>query len=260
MSSRHSSKLESEVQLAGDPPVGLTGIVRHGVIHASSSGSKCDQCGIRASALFADLESDDFDLIHQPIDDLNYDLGDVLYAAGDQANHLFTLKSGLIKLEQYLPDGTQRIVRLLRPGDVAGLESAISDEYEHTAVALEPISVCRIPRAVVRTLNEQTPRLHRRLLERWQRALQEADKWLTELSTGTARERVARLLLEQWDCKGGERFHLLGREDIGAMLGITTETSSRVVAEFKRAGLIEVSGGRARVLNVDELDKIAGKT
>lgn len=225
----------------------------------SASGEKCEKCGIRASVLFADLEENDFELIHQPIDDLDFPIGSVLYAAGDSADYLYTLKSGLIKLEQYLPDGTQRIVRLLRPGDVAGLESAISNAYEHTAVALEPISVCRIPKTVVRTLNEQTPRLHRRLMERWQHALQEADKWLTELSTGTARERVARLLLKQWDCTGGERFHLLGREDIGAMLGITTETSSRVVAEFKRAKYIEVGGGRARVLDTEALEKIAGK-
>ncbi|MGB1108935.1 MAG: Crp/Fnr family transcriptional regulator [Gammaproteobacteria bacterium] len=224
----------------------------------SSNGERCEKCGIRNTALFADLRESDFELIHQPIDDLEFPVGEVLYAAGERAGHLYTLRSGLIKLEQYLPDGTQRIVRLLQPGDVAGLEATVADDYEHTAVALEPISVCRIPKSVVRTLNEQTPRLHGRLMERWRKALREADRWLTELSTGTARERVARLLLAQCDCTEGDQFHLLGREDIGAMLGITTETASRVVAEFKRAGLIKVSSGRAQLLDHERLEKIAG--
>jgi hypothetical protein len=30
----------------------------------------------------------------------------------------------------------------------------------------------------------------------------------------------------------------IGREDMGALLGITTETASRVIAEFKRGGFL----------------------
>jgi DNA-binding MarR family transcriptional regulator len=33
---------------------------------------------------------------------------------------------------------------------------------------------------------------------------------------------------------------LLTREDMGAVLGITTETASRTIAEFRRKGLIEL--------------------
>jgi len=33
---------------------------------------------------------------------------------------------------------------------------------------------------------------------------------------------------------------MLTRDEMGALLGLTTETTSRVIAEFRRAGLIQV--------------------
>jgi len=44
------------------------------------------------------------------------------------------------------------------------------------------------------------------------------------------------------DTDGRGLCELFNREDIGAMLGITTETASRVIAEFKRNGTLEHIG------------------
>lgn len=208
---------------------------------------RCRSCDMRSSVLFADLQPEDFALVHEPIEETRFGSGEVIYRAGETANAAFTLREGLVKLVRYLPDGTQRIVRMLTRSDVAGLETILGERYEHTAIVIEPTQACRIPTDVLRRLNRDTPRLHTQLLRRWQKALSSADAWITELSTGPAKERVARLLLRQVENCGQEGFHLLGREDIGAMLGITTETASRVVAQFKREGVIrDVGGGLCR--------------
>ena len=39
----------------------------------------------------------------------------------------------MVKLVRDLVDGTERVVRLLKAGDVAGLEVAIGSRYKHTA-------------------------------------------------------------------------------------------------------------------------------
>lgn len=199
--------------------------------------AECRRCGVRDLVLFGDLCEPDFALIHTPIDELKLAPGATLYNAGEEGGCLFTIRSGLVKLVQFLPDGTQRIVRLLRPGAVAGLEMLVGRPYGHTAVALQETEVCRIPRAVVERLSKETPRLHARLMERWDQALQQADAWLTELSTGSARQRLARLFLKLAEGRDGP-VELSGREDIGAMIGLGMETASRTVAEFKRARLI----------------------
>jgi CRP/FNR family transcriptional regulator len=209
---------------------------------------QCRHCSIRDLVLFADLAHDDFQLIHKPIDELHFGVGEVLYRPADHPAHVFTVREGLVKLVQYLPNGGQRIVRLLKQGDVAGLEVLLGHPYQHEAVVLEAVLTCHIPVSVIERLSQDTPRLHKQLLARWQRAVSDADAWITDLSTGPAQSRVARLLLRLSGSHPGDHCYLPTREDIGAMVGITSETASRVVAELKRNGLVnELDAKHARV-------------
>ena len=218
---------------------------------------QCEHCGIRDLVLFADLRHDDFELIHKPIDELRCGVGEALYRPVDHPGHVFTIRQGLLKLVQYLPNGGQRIVRLLKQGDVAGLEVTLGHPYQHEAVVLEVVSACRIPVSVITRLSRDTPRLHQQLLTRWQRVVSDADTWITGLSTGPAQSRVARLLLHMLGSQPDNRCYLPTREDIGAMLGITPETASRMVAELKRSGLVhELDAKHARV-DRDGLVRIA---
>jgi CRP-like cAMP-binding protein len=162
----------------------------------------------------------------------------------------------MLKLVQYLPDGAQRIVRLIRTSDVAGLESMVGKAYEHDAIVLQPTEICCLPVDTVRMLGKENPDLHVELLRRWQHALSEADAWLTELSTGPARERVARLLLRLVRDEEHPECTLFGREDLGAMLGITTETASRTIAEFKRQGLLNDLGGNRYRVDMEKVDAL----
>ena len=217
----------------------------------------CLSCTLRNSVLFAGLQEKDFEQIHQPIDLYSLPPGALLYRAGDQGDRMFTIRSGVLKLVQYLPDGTQRIVRLLRSTDVAGQEALLGQPYQHDAVVLHATEACSLPVSVVQALSRTNPALHQELLSRWQRALEEADAWLTELSTGSSRQRVARLLLRLVRGEGSSECTLFSREDMGAMLGITTETASRTIAEFKRKSLLVETKLNHFLLDTANLERIA---
>jgi CRP-like cAMP-binding protein len=224
---------------------------------AWSGEADCRNCALRTSALFAGLAEQDFDRIHDPIDQFDLKPGTALYKAGDVGDYMYTVRSGAIKLVQYLPDGSQRIVRIVRGTDVLGLEALLDEGYHHDAVALQRSEVCRFPTRVVRSLSQDNPNLHRELMARWQRALNEADAWLTELSTGSARQRVARLLLRLVRDRESSECELFSREDMGAMLGITTETASRTIASFKRESLLVESRPNNFILDIPNLRRLA---
>lgn len=219
--------------------------------------AECRGCGIREVALFADLREEDFSLVHLPIDEIFYEPGRTVYEVGDEGVALYTMRNGLVKLVTYLPDGSQRIVRLLRQGDTLGLEVLLDKTYEHAAIVLRPTLTCRIPREVVKRLSLETPRLHHQLMLRWHQSVARADEWLTALSTGTARARVARLLLQILEEEAGPDCNLFTREDVGAMLGVTTETASRIIAEFRRSGIIAQSDGKRIRCDEEALRRIA---
>ncbi|MEJ2576838.1 MAG: Crp/Fnr family transcriptional regulator, partial [Gammaproteobacteria bacterium] len=217
----------------------------------------CRNCALRSSVLFAGLEEADFERLHKPIDQFVLQPGAMLYYAGQQGSQMFTIRSGLVKLSQLLPDGSQRIVRLMRSTDIIGLETLLDQPYEHDAVVMQRTEICALPVAVVRELQARNPALHTELLARWQRALKDADEWITQLSTGSAKQRVARLLLRLVKDEPSSECELFGREDMGAMLGITTETASRTVAEFKRQSLLLETSTNRFLLDVPNLRLIA---
>lgn len=225
---------------------------------AWSGEADCSICSLRDTVLFSGLQEHDFELIHKPIEQTHREPGSVMYRAGDRAEHLFTIRSGLVKLVQYLPDGSQRIVRLLRSSDVTGLEALLGDTYQHDAIVMQPTETCDLPVDVVKRLSEENTHLHEELLKRWQRALQEADLWITQLSTGSARQRVARLLQRLICGMESNECQLFNREDMGAMLGITTETASRTIADFKRSGILTEGSPGRYVIDMDKVRKLTG--
>lgn len=216
----------------------------------------CRNCGIRDMVLFADLTEDDFSLIHAPIDDLEFSAGDSLQRMGDSALSLMTLRAGVVKLVRNTADGRQRIVRVLRPGDVIGLEALFSSTYESDAVALTGVKVCRLPTEVIQRLNRETPRLHQRLMGKWHQSLKEADDWLAELNFGNARQRVGSLVIKMRSSTDANTVTLFSREDMGAMLDLKLETVSRTLNAFVREGLLEQLDKQGRVyrlLNTERL-------
>lgn len=218
---------------------------------------QCEHCGIRHLVLFADLEKEDFGLIHEPIDELRFGRGKSLYRSGDASDHVFTIREGVVKLAHYASDGSERIVRLLKRGDVTGLEALLSHPYQHHAIALDEVLTCRIPVSVVDRLSRELPHFHYQLMTRWQHAVDEADAWLTDLGTGPVKARVARLLLRLLEGEPANSCFIPTREDMGAILGVTTESVSRTTAEFKRAGLIEYVGQNRVRAKIDALHRFA---
>lgn len=222
------------------------------------SGMKdCRACTLRESALFAHLTEADFAKIHTPIEQNVFQPGEYVFHKDDPAREMFTVRKGLVKIVAFLPDGTQRIVRLIRPGDVAGLSALVHEVYQHDAIAMSRTETCRFPAKTVKRLSLENPELHDGLMQRWGKALSRADSWLSEFSTGSARQRVARLFLQFAREENSDRVTLFSREDVGALLGVTTETASRTVAEFKRKGYVSEISTNVFLCDLPNLERLA---
>lgn len=216
----------------------------------------CTTCPIREQDLFAALVDDAVGPLAQVVEQSAMEAGALLHHAGQAGTWISTLQRGAIKLSQVLPDGTQRIVRLLRPGDVLGLELLVEGRFQHTAQSIVPSTVCRIAVATLRAAADSDPAKFQALMQRWQQNLEEADYVITYLSTGSARSRIARLMLHLEDPHAPGHCMALSRDDMGALLGITSETASRVMAEFKRLEWVTEGNGSLQ-LNLPALRAVA---
>jgi CRP/FNR family transcriptional regulator len=165
----------------------------------------------------------------------------VIYREGDSAETVFVVRRGLVKLIAHSPDGRMRIVRLHGKGALLGLGGLLDPSHEHTAVAVDEVELDCISLAAVIRLRKDNPELYCRLLESGYASLRSADLWITDFSTGPIRARVARLVnflaALRHDAASGE-VELLTCEEMAAILGVTVESVSRTLAEFKRGKLL----------------------
>jgi CRP/FNR family transcriptional regulator, anaerobic regulatory protein len=221
----------------------------------------CVNCGIRENSLFADLTSDDFRLIDQPVHDVSVDANTMLFNEGAPGQFVYMLRHGLVKLVRYQKDGSQRIVRLLAAGDIAGLECTSGPAYDSAAITVSAVTACRMPVTMLHRMEKASPRLHDQLIRKWHEALRQADDFIANLATGSARERVARLLVQLAHSDSACEVLLPSREDMGAMLGVTTESASRAIAAFRRGGVIRNLDrqGRHCTVDVEALAAITGR-
>lgn len=248
----------------------------HDLSEADRRVSRCRSCVVRYNALFVHLSPEELDALAPRVPDDVIPAGEPLYHEGDRPEALFIMRRGVVKLEQYRADGTYRIVRLAYRANLLALESVLETPCDHTAVALTDVEVCRVPLDVVRLVMAKQDWIATQMIRHWHQAVQRADDWLTRYSTGGGRQRMASFIGDLHDLAAREEredrlggpaegaggspvIQLPSRDDVGAILGVTKETASRVIAEFRREGVLSnVGRWHVRVAR-DRLAAIAGE-
>lgn len=172
---------------------------------------------------------------------VHYQPGDTLYHENDPVEVLYVVSNGLIKLLNYLENGRARIVRLHNRSSVIGLNGLMDEPHAHTAIAIDELSIFEIPMHLIKTIKDEDLDTYCQLLEYMNEYLNVADTWITDFSTGAIRGRVARLLrflIETDENTGPTEVTLLTVEEMADILGVTPESVSRVMADFKRKKIL----------------------
>lgn len=210
----------------------------------------CRTCGARPLGVCAELQAPELGRMAQASARACARAGDTLFHEGDDNPFVFNIIEGALKLYRLLPDGRRQITGFLFRGDFLGLGARGPATF--TAQALTPINTCRFHRADFNQVLHEMPKLERRLVEMAGDELLAAQEQILLLGRKTARERLASFLV-----RAAERQARLGeptdrvrlpmtRLDIADYLGLTIETVSRTMTQFRTSGLI-------RLMEIDEL-------
>ncbi|PWC36564.1 hypothetical protein TSO352_12100 [Azospirillum sp. TSO35-2] len=182
--------------------------------------------------------------------------GEMVTIEGQDADAVFTLVSGMLKIYKTLPDGREQITGFATPGDVVGL--AFGSCYVYTAEAVAPSTVCGMVRRGLHGLVDRKPRLQGRLLSMLSAELTAAQDQILMLGCKNATERVCTFLLAlarraPKDEQGRPVVFLpMKKLDMGGYLGLRPETISRVLRSLETKGLITRT--RSAHIRIDDLD------
>ena len=192
--------------------------------------------------------------------------GNDLFRPGEPCDAIYALVEGWIFLHSLLEDGRRQILHFALPGAVLGLYPARVTIATYGAQALTDAVVCVIPHQNLGRLSKEHPEIWMQLAAIVSHDRNLAYDHLSSIGRRSARERVARLLLElfaryrmQWPGHRVGEMHLpLTQEHIGDATGLTGVHVNRVLGSLRKDGIVGFHYRRLRILNPDKLFDVAG--
>lgn len=224
--------------------------------------SKCEQCIVREFSSLNTLKKDELLRMASCKTSFTIKKGDSIFEEGESVNGIYCIKEGVCKLSKLSANGKDQIVKLVKPGELLGQRSMISDEPANlSAVALEEMEVCFIPRNDVLHFFNNNNQFSMNVMKTICGDLKDSDDHMVSMAQKTVKERLAETLLYLEDTFGtnedGSLRIQLSREELAGMIGTATESCIRLLSEFNKNGLIELNGKRISISDKSKLKKLA---
>ncbi|HEC63450.1 MAG TPA: Crp/Fnr family transcriptional regulator [Candidatus Acetothermia bacterium] len=224
----------------------------------------CQSCQSGCSYIFQGLPPEAFQELAGLMRPMELGRGEAVFHEGMPAFGLYILCQGKVKLAKHTRGGHSQILKLLGPGEILG-EKTLFDQETYTCYAktLEPSRLMFIPREDFLAFVKKYPQVALRLVEKLSRELKVFGDKLVEITSRSAKERVARVILSLAQAfgrpleEGLDMGVELPRAELAEMAGVSTETAIRILSELKDRGILALPGHRIVIKRLEALQGLA---
>ena len=216
--------------------------------------SRCENCIIRQMNSFKALKKEELKQMADNKKTKTIKKGEIIFKEGERLGGVFCVRNGISKLSKMSDNGRDQIVKIATKGEVLGHRSVISSEATNlSAVALEDMEVCFIPKSHIEEPLQTNPVFTNAVLKHMAQELKFADDIIVNMAQKTVRQRLAEILLyleENFGTdKEGYLYLQLSRADIADVVGTATELLIRTLTKLKKEGLVLTAGKRIQILD-----------
>ncbi len=224
--------------------------------------SKCEQCIVRQFSSLKSLNKEELLKMAECKTSYTIKKGEPIFEEGDTTNGIYCIKEGVCKLSKLSSNGKDQIVKLIKPGELLGQRSVISDEPANlSAVAMEDMEVCFIPKSEIIQFFTQNNNFSMNVMKTICGDLKESDDHMVDMAQKSVKERLATTLIyleENFGLESDGTLRVqLSREELAGMIGTATESCIRLLSEFNKGGWIELVGKRIKIVDKNKLRRIA---
>lgn len=188
---------------------------------------------------------------------------DMVYMEGDTSTHLYFVVSGKVKTYKTNEWGKEYITQIINPDEFFGHLALLNEgPHKQSAMAMEASEIAMIPRHSFLDLLSSNKDLAIKFIRLLSENMEESEDKLLRLAYNSARKRVAEALLfifRQYSQKDDTNFSFpVNRENLSAIAGISPESVSRNLTDFREEKLIATEDGNIRITNFSGLTKLRG--
>lgn len=208
--------------------------------------------------IFSHLNEKEKEDIVELINVKKFKKGEAIYNAGQENPFLYVVHQGKIKISRYNDDGNEQVVRVLSAGDFAGEHALFTKGFaDDFAISLEDSMVCVLDGNSLKKHMIEKPEISIQIINELSNRLSDTENKLEQYSLSSVEKRLADSIINL--SQGKSSFVLpISKFDWASMLGMSQETLSRKLREFKNKKIIELNGQRGiTILNNDYLEDMS---
>lgn len=223
-----------------------------------SQKEDCKFCVYKA-ILFKELTGEELDYVNQSRKEMLFHKGELITTEGEEITQFLYLKRGLVKLFKTGDLEKERIINIAKPMDFVSLLSIFSNTtYKYSIAALEDSVVCSVDIKTIKELIIKNGNFALDVLQRMSKMSDDIIETRYNINNKQLRGRIAYILnFFSIHIYHSQSFELpISRREIAELINMTTENVIRILAEFRKDGIISIDGKKISIENTDMLETI----
>jgi CRP/FNR family cyclic AMP-dependent transcriptional regulator len=186
--------------------------------------------------------------------------GEFIYMPGDRADYVYILRHGRVKLSVLSESGKEIAIDIIQPGEIFG-EFALVDESlrSNMVQALDDILMWIFPKSSFTHLLSTQPKLALSYIRLVGDRRRRMEKKLSDITSKAGSGRVCELLHElstnvvEGETTNTDHLVPLTHHDVASLIGAARQTTTTVLNDLERRGIIELGRGWIRIKRLKEL-------
>ncbi|HEX8128174.1 MAG TPA: Crp/Fnr family transcriptional regulator [Pyrinomonadaceae bacterium] len=215
--------------------------------------------------LFAELGKDEMSRIAAYAHCLRKARGEFIYMPGDSADLVYILRQGRVKLSVLSGSGKEAAIDIIQSGEIFGEFALVDDSMRSNMTqALDDVSMWVFNKRDFTHLLLTRPKLALSYIRLVGDRRRRMEKKLSDITSKSVSARACELLHEL--VTGGSEFESADRDylvplmhhDIAGLIGAARQTTTSVLNDLERRGIIELGRGWIRVKCLKDLQTYGG--
>ena len=206
--------------------------------------------------MFRELSSEQIARIAEHSQLIDFPKGTSVFNRGDAAVGLYILLEGQLKLGVTSPQGAEKIISIITPGESFGEAILFMErQFPVYAQAILNSHVLLVPKSLIFSMLDTDHLFARKMLAGLSIRMHQLVQDIEMLSLQSCTQRFIGYLLQiSADAPDGSKITLpTSKTTIASLLNLTPETLSRTLAKLQQLELIEVNGKDVSITDVKKL-------
>ena len=202
--------------------------------------------------MFSDLAADNLETLAAMIQYRRYPRGAFIVGQNEVGSSMYLLISGRVKVSLASPEGKELVLNYLEAPAHFG-EMALVDAQPRSAdvIAVTEVEIFALDAKDLSAAIQLQPRLALSLIATLSRRLRHTNSRLEDMAFHDATHRIMRVVLNVatagLETRGAPVIQGMTHYDIATLAGTSRETTSRVISQLARNGIVVTKGRRIHV-------------